>query len=491
MSAKGIIVFRTQDQQISEPYLEKLTKNNHNCFGLVMPSPHEKGKLLLSRVTEAMPLEGLKELQETFKAQPCLMFFGEYPKGYLQEDLQPFSVLRLNEEDTMVAFLEGDFSNCIQKGSSHIPEFFAANQIQLKLDQMYRLTNHNLDKVVAELKTGSLTAKELSSLGLKRNVVAVMAANKDFSVRVFQKDNSDHGNFPWGWTSNALGYKEGEFPAKEEQQSTLSKLIPGIIKFKPKLKAQAPEPVKEPEVPFNPPFVEKPVVEEPAKEPEVKKPPKQKLSSKIKQVSSTKPIEATKSKEELKTSTTQRESIYYSAPMTMSNNQKRQDYLEKVGYCPQGYKRSPKVEVPENFLHLHIDPKDLKSLKTVVAVKQKQAEENKGVTDEILPLIPPKQVEPVTEVLLKALDSNSNRISDPEKMQDEETKYPSFAEVYGLKDIGELKNLRYEAYRDIALKGPDAAGVLLLNCFQHIIKLEAQVSKSAKISPTLKVKAAM
>lgn len=200
----GTIVERRDGASIPDAYLEIVLDKRPSCLGAAMV---KDGAIQIAQAPAAVEIEDLKKTMGEGMPRTTY-FFGKYPTDFIEELLQPFHLLK-DEQDqvTLVAFLEGDFSKFALAGSDHSNEFFCVqNYLIPKVQQMYRLVDGNMAKLVEELKQ-PITYREVGSQTFSTGDGTIVLVASVGDPIVITK-NEKKREFPWGWTSDTLGYTE-------------------------------------------------------------------------------------------------------------------------------------------------------------------------------------------------------------------------------------------------------------------------------------------
>lgn len=189
-------------------YLKVLAKNNSHGFGFVHLG--ETGM-------EVKTFPGSVDMDVVFTAQtkfPRQTFYwaADLPSKYMESDLQPFVLLsqKMSRPDRealdipLIALLmEGDFSRYYYKETGHVDAWNVSEKFfKPKVEQLWRLTNGNLDKVYEELSADHVKDEVGNVFTTNGNIVLVFANGKDIK---YEKSDTCR-QFEWGWVSNTYGW---------------------------------------------------------------------------------------------------------------------------------------------------------------------------------------------------------------------------------------------------------------------------------------------
>jgi hypothetical protein len=173
------------------------------------------GELKVVRNGEPFTDEEFMEWQESLKDCNRLMFLGNYPEDYNEDDAQPLVMTRDGDTITSVVCIEGEYSNL------HQPEESCADETQV----LKRVINPLLSKYIddneepspegfVKYATGTKTVHDAISEACKsRGVVVFMTGDGD--INAISNNKLGH-QFDWGSMSQTCGYTETVYPAKEE-----------------------------------------------------------------------------------------------------------------------------------------------------------------------------------------------------------------------------------------------------------------------------------
>ena len=253
MQGKGLIVAIHQDQEFPEAYLKLALKEHANAFGGVIYDTSEgKPKLLVSLLDSGVTIEQVKSIQDQFKGARKILYFAEFPAGYSGDAIQPFTCL---EDETnmplLVAFMEGNYSNFADANKADkSDEYLAFTDMLLPtLQELWDTpaVGKSIDKLTNTLTHDSRLRRSLELMCTARGHLTLMAVN---GTQINILKNDLYREYPWGWTSNHLGYTE----ASSTLPAALRKKLFGKVALDPKPEPTAPD--------IKPP-ANKPVVEPP------------------------------------------------------------------------------------------------------------------------------------------------------------------------------------------------------------------------------------
>lgn len=202
----GVITVTNPGFVAEEGYVEQALANNPTCMGLAV---HDGEKIIISRLINP-DMETVKKLGEGTKDFQVNTWMGSFPDGFLEDDVQPFSLVEDDKGNTVVAvMLDGDWANGGPSGSTHSDEFFVAmNHLRPMLTQLHRLTGGSVKLMIEEID-GQAGNNAITNLMVNRGAVHMIF--NDGQVRTVVK-NIPEKEFDWGWVSNSYLYSEEEPP---------------------------------------------------------------------------------------------------------------------------------------------------------------------------------------------------------------------------------------------------------------------------------------
>src|SRR5262249_47314957 len=136
---------------------------------------------------------------EKFKDNGMVFSFGHYDAGFLDKDIQPFSVLKDdNGNNIIISFVAGQFPGYSLAGSNESPEHrFSELYLTPKIAQLYDLADKKADGLSTFLKKESIK-NEMTLPAIGDSQVCLMSNTGE--VLMYPKD---HGCKPreetWGW----------------------------------------------------------------------------------------------------------------------------------------------------------------------------------------------------------------------------------------------------------------------------------------------------
>lgn len=451
-----VVLAKLKDQAFPQPYLEKACTLFPTCFGIASV---ENGRLGVIHMRAAPQVDQLMKLMDEMKDAALVLWLANYPQTFLDEDMQPFKSIVTGEgkeEDVHLALaLSGDFTPCTQKDSAHSNDYHAAEKLEEDLLEKFSLAGNNIEPVIRALAVNDQKRiKQLfGSLFTKQGSLIMLAKTGEIVPVNALK-------YPWGYSTDAMGLAEGEFPKKEESladrlRGAAAAILPGI------------KPTPGPAAATLPPIAAA-----------IPPPPK--------------------------TDTAPPRLLVQASPVIhKSKNQKKDHYNRYAGFCPEGYKNCPVVvsnRSPEHYAELggvtkacpgglpkDLEPKHIAPPTSVPKLPGIKATETPATPDKPVeppatppadqpavpdaPAIPPAEIERFNKIAA-ALDARP--ILDPREYQAMEEKWPDFADKTGKDDISYIRNWPPENFVDLAEQCPRLIALLCFNLRNEKVRTDPQ-----------------
>jgi hypothetical protein len=461
MSHKGVILYRKPGETPPKELVEALLKEHQSCRGGAIFKDgifDATASLGGAAVEDVM---GSFELDE-FKDAAIAYYFGNFPKDALEEDVQPFTILRGEDDKPLVMVcLEGNFK-AHKAGDNHSDAFYAAQAYLVpKLGEMFSDLGEKQDKLYDKLAGSASFRTEMLKLGSQEGPQSLLfllgnGEKLDFSRPQMQE-------FQWGAVSDTCGWKtEAEKPVEPPKKSLSEKF--GALMGGGKKKETPPENTKKVE----------PVH---IKTEDTKKPTTIANLNGSTSQSTEKPM------------------LKGAPPAGYSRNEDKRAWYENnnadidsktgKGRIPQGYKHRPEVILKDQTVRLENLDQTHKPAETKPEAPKPEAKpEEKPEVAPVVPLVPAKDKELIDKQLKAGgelrnlIDLHSKAIRSPEELAQDETKHPDFAAQLGIKKgMAEVNNWPVEAYRWLAEHSPSAMAVLAFNLATRVQSVEAQLPK--------------
>lgn len=247
MTNQATIIHKKPGFLVPDATLLLATTKMPTAFGF---AGQENGVLKVEVLPKQLPLGELKELQLAFKDSHLVMFFANFPKAVIPDDVQPWTINGEDGNPMLSIFCTGNAKNYEGLNGDHTGEYCASDEIIFpRLEKAAQVANNDIDKLMEEIKKKGL-----------QNVM--MGTFEDEGGYVFLAGTGDPicfgnwgmgGEFSWGRTSNTLGYSESSSApvvekAKEAVKTGLSFLRGGGAPATATAPASAPVEVPQPNV---------------------------------------------------------------------------------------------------------------------------------------------------------------------------------------------------------------------------------------------------
>lgn len=442
---KNVIVLKHKDQLVPELFVKKITEQKLSSYSILVPSA--EGSFMLDRSQEQFSVQDFNDTQAHFQNSLMMFHFGvDYPEGFVEDDIQPFPLVEKDGSPVLVAFADGSFPGFYQEKSSHPNEFFLSNTFLMpQIKAIYDQYKGNLEMVMAKLRE-PLHNNIFGAAIVNKGLISIASANGDLIT--FQKGDKPIVEFPWGWTSDALGYEEKSYPEQkaepEKPKGMLGRLTGGLPSYK------ASEPAK---------------VEAPKSGAEIKQ------QREEKQNGATTVVQIKAGKRMVK------------CPNDVKGNKNIRDwYTINAGFLPKNWKARPEVETTlpiKDFKDLPVEKSEAKAETAVQApaeTKEKdvtphhvQPEMAKPVEKKPTTLsIPPDEVKLIKEMMEKGVivgaeTKDGNKIVSPADVKNWEAPVPTFAEQVKMESMVPTLSWSTESLLQLAQNTPMGIVVLAAN----------------------------
>lgn len=475
MAHKSVTVIQKANEQINETYLAILCKNYPLYMGLACM--HD-GKLTSARIKGAPTVATFKQMTEEFGKSTMMFVVGSGDNTLLDEDMQPFELLKDKDGELVaVGSLAGDFANHSVVKSSHTNEYHCVNSVLIpKLRKLYKSVGEGIPELIEELKD-PVTAADFAHYWGNYGDITILTSE---GVTTFSAKNIRGATFNWGYTSDALNYKE-QTVAKSEPVKELS----AFEKLKAKMTG------KEATAPAPDAAVPDPVTG-----------------------SSAAAIVAA-SEDEFE--------MVGPAPQDLANKDKISWWVAEVGYKPEGYKlnttkvkrqKGTKVGVLHALAATNVsssktsDVKDAATpisndtikaeAKAAAAAPQPEVELKKSdtapkhVSTDNLPLLSPKQkLQLKTGIfndpeVMKILGDDHRSTLDPKLLKEFEENYATFTDGMGFGDLDTTMNWPFELFLKLGASDVKALAIYAFNCRNEMYKTKTKL-RSILADPANKI----
>lgn len=437
----GLIVRRNPDQFIADAFLELIFKT-HTAAGSAAIIDGEEGLKTSSWGKDGMTVKNIKEIMESFPNRGITFYFAASDGAINDDDLFPQTILFDDADNpTLSVFVDANLPGFVKKDSALTSEtHFVDDWLRPKLSEIVEknkfLAGENVD--IPKLM-GFLSSKSFKEEALKqcvgRGAITLMSDKSSISF-----STGDTGKeFPWGWTSNHLGFG-AEAPAKKD-----------MFAKKTKTSVPAAGTGEQPAIVNKTPVV-----------------PNQKSETALKPVYSVKKDRP--------------------GPNLSRKDKKERYYPNRIGYLPVGWEQCCEIEhyvdqtgkllVWSDIKRLGLDAVGLPKLNNPPRVGSPEAENydngprapGDAVASAKIPLITPRGRDYMNAVLDRAdikkiISETGNVVATAEVAKAMEAKIADFMTQLGRKDttIVDLMKFPYEWLHKIGQERPDILATLAWN----------------------------
>lgn len=427
---KSVIIIKNQDYKIPQGYLDLAQKLYTSFLGCAAIDENKLATSSLSIRDGVIEPTGINDTQNAISG-PIVYTLGLMDHPPLEQDEQPFILLRTNAGDALVAgFLSGDFVGVGKPDSSAtMAAQTAEDYLTPELELLYDACGQSLSKLIENLRT-PLWKRKMGMILKPGDAIALMLA--DGSIHTFRDNVGQYTDYPWGWVSNHLGYNETT--KTSESVAVKSKLSLGSKKTEASVPVIPPEGLPQATATSIPPKF-----------------------------------------------------IIIGPPEDLKDSHKIEKwYQSHIGYKPPKWREKPKVRIESETEYRYLkNQSKIKSFGEMVEYLKKNGTYAEGASHvpaeapvtglSAMPVIPPEQKKNIIEKFLKAktrvVDSNSKEIPTPENMMDD-IKLPTFCESAGIEGgLREICRWGFESLVELRSNYPQASDVLLFDVLRNYAKL--------------------
>lgn len=269
---KTIIIIREPNIDIPEAYLRKVLAACPSGGGYAVQSVAKEGhpELITDHMDTGIPLADVQDLLKSAASHRILFAFNKLEKMD-EKFLQPFNVA-IDGDDVLLSFgIDGHFPTMIEAG--HTEESLLAQRVMFpNLQKLIKFSAGDLNKFIAELRDQTFIDLVMSRIGDRGAYCFLPPVGE----AIWYGKNKAGSTFPWGQTSDTLGYTEEAAkapPTTAEVKAEAKKGWWGKSKG-PEVPVAQDAPVEQPVAPAAPPPPSGPVnIPAPAPDTTVKPPP--------------------------------------------------------------------------------------------------------------------------------------------------------------------------------------------------------------------------
>ena len=259
---KATTVILKPGVEVPEGFLRILAEKHHTAYSYGAPNGDYVETLNVSLEPDDKNVicdlvESIKDLRkkENYFNDRLVLHVADDPDGLLEEDLQPFTIIERDTDDTgeplIVVFAEGEFAK--YAGGEFTPEAEMVEKfLKPKILELYEANGKNLAKTWTALADSDLRKSMLPHIEPRGHITLMFADGSDpltYSKNEFGKE------FPWGYTSRHWGWNEtpaqsvDETPAQRRARMLAGRKMSGTVPIipGPGTDTKIPDKVTEPE----------------------------------------------------------------------------------------------------------------------------------------------------------------------------------------------------------------------------------------------------
>ena len=218
--SKSIVLARNPGEIVPEQFLSIVRSAFPRGWLSIAYTDAGAVQVSVEKDAKDVSVQDLMDLSETVKDKKLLIAFGD---PCHEDSIQPMFLLSKDNQDLLVAYLIGEWERFKELGSNLPASFYATNKyLHPKMNQLFKGVGENID-TLTEAMSHELFGMEMDAFAKDQEALVFFASNDQVKVLSPAKELAQ---FPWGWTTDALGYSEGMFPPKEETaKSKIAKIL--------------------------------------------------------------------------------------------------------------------------------------------------------------------------------------------------------------------------------------------------------------------------
>lgn len=411
------IVHKYAKQTLAKEFLDRVPKE---CVGFALA---HNGDLVVDKSIKPQTTADL--MDEIYFEAPMILSFES--KGTPLEKIQPHVLIADKDNKPIVSvFLDENVQDV-----DAVHKYLSA-----KIAQLYRLADGDAAKLLSELQS-ELTKSEM--MAQCKDTTSLMFASG--AIVTYPRDGKMLAQFPWGWTTNTHGYTHVKKP-EEKPAAELTMREKLALKFNTTAKT-APPPKAETKVPEK--------VAEPAKN----------TSEVVHPAGGTK-IDAEKLFEGEKVT----------CPKTISKDRKiKKYYIDHAGFCPSNY-----LDYPTVVSKKKLQPVDMAARQTANGV---HTTESVGKPLNQATDADEKQREKFS-AFCSTLDKNSQKVTDPSTIQDDESEELAFTQISPFDSLEETYTWTYDQRVKLAKEFPEYEARLAQELTLALMEARAAMAQGKK-----------
>lgn len=200
------IILKRPKLIVPSELLATTTMKNPTAFGF---AGQKDGSLIFEISPKAIKVDELCKLMEVFKEDYLVMFFANFPKAVIPDDIQPWSVSTGGVDDEgkpihdLALFFTGNFANYSGLNGDHTAEYCASDEaIFPRLSKAMVDSGGNVEKFYEELRKANV---QKAMMNAYKDVGQFVMLPKTGEPICFG-DTKEGGSYDWGITTNVHGW---------------------------------------------------------------------------------------------------------------------------------------------------------------------------------------------------------------------------------------------------------------------------------------------
>lgn len=200
---KTHIIIRSADTVLPEAYL-RLVLKDANCGGYAIQDKDKANNPILvsDRMPEKPEFEAVQDLLKNYASNRVLLAFSKLAKVEMPF-IQPFDFNMPGDEIPLLSFAaDCKFPSLAEAGTTR---HFVDKTILPMFGKFLKFSDGNLEKFMAEINDDTFIDSLMARVTPDQSMFCFLPPIGD---PVVIGKNGTASTFPWGWTSDALGYTE-------------------------------------------------------------------------------------------------------------------------------------------------------------------------------------------------------------------------------------------------------------------------------------------
>ena len=221
MKIDNATIVRAPGKNIPDDLISKASGANNSSVSFAVCAS-DGNSIVARKHIGSMSLDEAKQFigHPSLASRQVIIQFSNNPGVSTPEDAQPFTIMEAEDpkdkkiKPIVVAFLNGDFSQYAQEGSTKSPEALCVEKaIVPHINKVFKIADQDLHKMMIELKDEVWAGAFANMMIGPEGSITILASNGDNHTFLVQGETLSHAGDGY-WTSNTFG--EQKEPAVEQ-----------------------------------------------------------------------------------------------------------------------------------------------------------------------------------------------------------------------------------------------------------------------------------